>query len=123
VAFARFSRGFSGAGTFPSSRVVFGLTVTSLRARLLLMNKAIRFYGTDRSLARWSEVVSARTGRTGQVALDKASVPANRPYLAVRLSAADLHALKEDWYALSGLGETATGRPYRWNDCITWVQA
>lgn len=79
----------------------------------------IRFYGLADSLRAWRTVVAQRTGKTGgRIATDS-----GRDFFDIDLSAQARESLMEDWRAESTTGgATAQGRPFRWNECVTFEE-
>lgn len=79
----------------------------------------IRFYGLKDSLTKWSELVKLTTGKDcSPIQQDK-----GRFFFAVNLTPEDRAKIQSTlWYAESGTGHTATNRPYRWNDCVSFME-
>lgn len=78
--------------------------------------KTIRFFGQLVPLARWRTLLCETVGREGT-----AIRPDHTGYSCcfdVAMTADDREAMMRYWYAESGRGESATGRPLKWNDCV-----
>lgn len=84
-----------------------------------IASATIRFYGPAGSLRAWRTAVAQRTGKAGgRIATDS-----GRDFFDIGLSAQDREGLMEDWRAESTTGgTTAQGRPFRWNECITFEE-
>lgn len=84
----------------------------------------IRFYGTERSLPRWREIVAETTGKECTPIKARKTKSIVRHTFDADLTAADRQSLMAHWYAETGIeGATdAQGRPLAWNCCIAFKQ-
>lgn len=82
--------------------------------------KSVSFFGSLDSVTKWKALVEDLVGRVGT------PVMCLRPYtntFIIDLTVADLNLLQEKlWYAESGMGTDALGRPWKWNCCITFKE-
>jgi hypothetical protein len=87
----------------------------------MIKSRTIRFFGAKESLRKWSRLLCQEIGRE-PTAISTEGDRYHRYYVDVTMTEADRANMMKHWYASSGTGFTATGRPYRWNDCVNFEE-
>lgn len=83
-----------------------------------------QFYGSSASVQLWRTTLIDRVAAIcEEIEVDPkgAGTSYERFRFKATLDDAQLKIMGEVWYEENGLGKTATGTPYRWNDCITFL--
>ena len=79
----------------------------------------IEFYGTQTSLTKWRKLIKQIIGKLGKRIKQKNG----RYCFEIILSKEERQVLQDNlWHAESGTGHLATGHPFRWNDCISYLE-